>query len=138
MFFETIAKFDTFQFFVGYLLVIWTVYKIYLSSFAIKLRTFNFFDNFHYRWSGIWNYISLFCTLYNSYEFLVTRATNTTRELHMLRQLFCYFVTLGGLSKKCVLERQRKRTLNVTYSLILHWIQTSSALLLSDRKKKCN
>ena len=48
--------------------------------------------------------------------------------------LFCY---IGGLSKKCttrVGSKQRKRTLNVTYSLILHWIQTSSASL-SDWKK---
>ena len=49
--------------------------------------------------------------MYNSYEFLVTRATTTTRELHMLRQLFCYFVTLGGLSKKCSTREAEKENL---------------------------
>ena len=43
-----------------------------------------------------YTYGLFFCTSLNSYEFLVTRATTTTRELHMLRQLYCYFVTLGA------------------------------------------
>ena len=57
---------------------------------------------FHRIWGekvGITYYYTyglFFCTSLNSYEFLVTRATTTTRELHMLRQLYCYFVTLGA------------------------------------------
>ena len=99
-----------------------------------------------------YTYGLFFCTSLNSYEFLVTRATTTTRELHMLRQLYCYFVTLGAFLRNTYYmykvvesysrERETERTLNVTYSLILHWIQTSSnssaaplPLLFSDKEK---
>ena len=45
-----------------------------------------------------------FFVLCNSYEFLVTRATTTTRELHMLRQLYCYFVTLGAFLRNICIK----------------------------------
>ena len=64
---------------------------------------------FHRIWGkkvGItyYTYGLFFCTSLNSYEFLVTRATTTTRELHMLRQLYCYFVTLGAFLRNICIK----------------------------------